>query len=62
MRNSARYIENHGRLSYRLLLQIGLDFIILWTENYGGRLAPMGGVRAFVIVKLDPPGDPGPGF
>ena len=30
--------------------------------NHGGRLAAMDAVSAFVIVELDPFGDPGPGF
>jgi hypothetical protein len=52
----------HDKLSYSLILLIGLHFFFLYPENHSGRLAAMGCVWPFIIVELDPFGDAGAGL
>ena len=45
------------KLSYSLLLLIGLGFVFSQPVDHGGRLAAKGGMWAFAVVELDPLAD-----
>jgi hypothetical protein len=48
------------KLSYSLLLLIGLGFVFSQPIDHGWGLAAKGGMQALAIVELDPSPDTGP--